>query len=199
MLAATQREERFQDAPHPATVLMPSMPKAAASAVSASDSRMSAEISGSPVRSMSRSPVASLSASGRPQYLSSGTARAIATQRSASAFSPSGDKSAPDTCACRLPYRQRRATERPSSRSMLSSAPSRTETLTPSLSPIRASAASAPSFRQWSSSPASNSAGGILKSAILARWTLRSPRATAQIRRRRGTGSPAPSAPLQSS
>ena len=178
-MAATQRADRFQEAPHPATVLIPGTASAAASAASASRSRISAEISGSPERSMSTLPGASSRSSGRPQYLSSGTARAIATQRSVSALRPAGVRSAPETCACCFPKMQRRATLALSSRSMLSSFPSRTDTLTPSATPILASAAVAPALRQLSSNPASRSAGGTSNPVMRARWTAPPRRATA--------------------
>ena len=179
LVAATQRSDRFQEAPQPATVLMPATASAAASAAIASRSSTSAATSGSPERSMSTLPGASSPRSGSPQYLSSGTTRAIATQRSVSAFIPSGERSAPETLACRLPKKQRSATLALSSRSMLSSLPSRTETLTPSATPIRASAALAPALRQFSRSPARSSAGGTLKPVMCAKWTALRRRATA--------------------
>ena len=53
--------------------------------------------------------VCDFGASARPQYLSSGARRAIATTRSLSAFRASGDRSVPETVACRRPTSARSA------------------------------------------------------------------------------------------
>ena len=136
---------RPQPAPAPSLLVMPFTAIAASSASAARASRASAV--GSVGSSKSSARVGIATASCRPTKGSSGTTRAMATARSASAAKPFGSGSVEATIAWRLPMNTRKPRSRLSERSSFSIAPRRRSTESEVEATSNASAASAPAAR----------------------------------------------------